>query len=160
MNTKIATDTNTKLIRESINSSRNYRKLGSEKANADAVLVLSDAVRDAGNDELADLLGSVGRFLKVWAQHRCRVWGYTDCITYASDRSKFIALDYGTSDSMAASGCFLVEKATGYVWTIKGYGKKNRVCATSLDELAATYQANIDEPRCNVRGRTGEMLAE
>ena len=51
----------------------------------------------------------------------------------AKDRSKYIALDDGTS------GAFLVEKLTGDVWTIKGYGRKNRRVGT-LDELIAHYQ--------------------
>src|SRR5688572_21773491 len=54
----------------------------------------------------------------------------------AKDRAKFIALDDGTS------GAFLLEKQTGLVYCIKGYGRVDkRKCCGRLDDLIAKYSA-------------------
>ena len=58
----------------------------------------------------------------------------------ARDRRKYIALDQGTG------GVFLVDKATGDVFTIKGYGVPNRRVGT-LAQVTARYQAGQAPPR-------------
>ena len=56
----------------------------------------------------------------------------------AVDRVAFIALDRGSS------GVFLLEKATGLVWSIRGYGKKNRV-VKHIDDLTAEYREATEQ---------------
>jgi hypothetical protein len=64
----------------------------------------------------------------------------------AKDRGKkYIYLDEG------GSGAFLLEKATGDVFRIKGYGVKGRKIGT-LDSLIAEYRAaNEKNHQCNQR---------
>ena len=52
----------------------------------------------------------------------------------AKERTKFIACDAGTS------GMFLVDRATGDVYSIKGYGRPNRKVGT-VAGLTAAYRA-------------------
>jgi len=49
------------------------------------------------------------------------------------ERRKYLALDRGTS------GYFLVDRATGEVFSIKGYGVPNRRVGT-VEELTAQYR--------------------
>lgn len=56
----------------------------------------------------------------------------------AKDRRKYIALDKGRDQW--ASGCYLVDKGTGDVFTIKGYGVPNRKIGT-LDSMIAAFRA-------------------
>ena|SRR6478672_7060862 len=53
---------------------------------------------------------------------------------HAEDRKKYIALDRGSS------GAFLLDKATGAVYSIKAYGKPNRAIG-HIAELTAKYRA-------------------
>jgi hypothetical protein len=155
-------DATTKALRKAVNHddrATRYDMKGVERANSNAVAVLADAVEEAGNGDLAAILRKVAEFLPVWAEHRNRFYCYSQsntAATWATDRNKFIALDYGDTDTTSASGCFLVEKATGYVWTIKGYGKKKHICATDLAELTRQYQENIDQ--YDRRKKAGEQI--
>lgn len=155
-------DTNTRALRNVVNhgnKDKRYSMKGVERANANAVAILADAVEEAGDASLAAVLRKVAEFLPVWAEHRNRFYGYSKkntAATWATDRNKFIALDYGDTDTTSGSGCFLVEKATGYVWTIKGYGKKNRVCAADLAKLTEIYRENIAQ--YDARVAKGEKL--
>lgn len=56
----------------------------------------------------------------------------------AKERRKYIALDYGNQHNR--SGCFLVERETGIVYSIKAYGVPNRVLG-SLAEMTAKFVA-------------------
>ena len=120
-----------------------YRRVG----NSLACVVYADAIEEAGEPELANLWRQVGRFLDVWHENTRLFWTYENLDVdecdpkSAIDRRQMIALDHGTS------GAFLVEKATGFVWGIKGYGKKNRVVSASLGELIAEYEAANAEGR-------------
>ena len=159
-------DTNTRALRTVVNhggkKEKRFTMKGVERANSLAVAILADAVEDAGDAALAEVLRKVARFLPVWTAHRNRFYSYRNqgvegtAAPWATDRNKFIALDYGDTDTTSASGCFLVEKATGYVWTIKGYGKKNRICGYDLDKLTAEYEANIAQ--YDARVKKGERL--
>jgi hypothetical protein len=44
----------------------------------------------------------------------------------ATDRRKFIALDRCRGGTYHREGVYLLEKATGLVWTVSGYGRPNR----------------------------------
>lgn len=55
----------------------------------------------------------------------------------AHERRKYIALDEGSTDGVHRSGVYLVDRATGEVWTIKGYGVPNRRLGTVTDVIAA-----------------------
>jgi hypothetical protein len=122
---------------------KDYRRAG----NSLTCLVYADAHREAGEEELADLWALVGRFLDVWHENERLFWNYEnlnpdeDCPKSAIDRRQMIALDRGTS------GHFLVEKATGFVWTIKAYGKKNRVAYANLAEAIAGFEKANAEAR-------------
>lgn len=120
---------------------KDYRRAG----NSLTCRVYADAHREAGDDHLADTWELVGRFLDVWHESERLFWDYAtlnpdeDSPKSAIDRRQMIALDCGTS------GRFLVEKATGYVWSIKGYGKKNRVVWASLADAIQDYEkSNAD----------------
>lgn len=58
----------------------------------------------------------------------------------AKERRKYIALDRGTG------GAFLVDKATGDVWTIKGYGVAGRRVMHISDWAAYWTAATDDNP--------------
>jgi hypothetical protein len=146
------TDANAKQVRAQLNKSRAPGLKGEERANSNTCRVLSDALRDAGEERLADLWRAVAEFLDVWAEHRRLCHGHRDALTYASDRTKFIGLDYTDAGYTGGSGMFLVEKETGYVWSIRGYGKKNRIVALHLDALAGAYRDNIQ--RAKLIGQT------
>lgn len=135
--------TTIKALKKIINAKKNEWR--EERANAMECFVYSDAIREAGDDRLADMWMEVGEFLQVWSDHLRIVGDWTSMqTTFASDRNKFIALDQGVN-ATGASGVFLLEKETGYVWSIKGYGKKNRIIRTSLRELTEEYRANLEE---------------
>lgn len=63
---------------------------------------------------------------------------------HARDRKKFVALDEGDS------GVFLVEKETGKVFTIKGYGRPNHYVGM-IEELTAKYIAATEHNRLVAR---------
>jgi hypothetical protein len=56
----------------------------------------------------------------------------------AVTRSRWICLDVGPAPYF--SGVFVVDRATGHVYTIKAYGRPNRLIGT-LRDLTAEYQA-------------------
>ena len=58
----------------------------------------------------------------------------------ARERTKYIALDNGLS------GCFLVDKETEMVYTVKTYGVPNHFCGT-LDGLIESYSNGISKSR-------------
>lgn len=132
-----------KAVRKVLNAHKKNDALkGMERANAGTFGILSDSLRDAGAEFLADVCGAIARFLPVWKHYERTVRGFTSYETWGTDRNKFIALDYGSEGgTFGGSGCYLVEKETGYVWSIKAYGKKNRVVAVTLDELTAKLEA-------------------
>lgn len=136
-----------KAVRKCLNAHKNNDHLkGTERANAVTFGILSDSLRDAGEEFLADVCGAIARFLPVWKHYERTVRGFTSYETWGTDRNKFIALDYGSENgTYGGSGCYLVEKATGYVWSIKAYGKKNRVVAVTLDELTARLEASAEQ---------------
>lgn len=132
-----------KAVRSKLNElGRSLTLKGVEKANASVFAVLADSVRDAGNEPLAEVLNGVARLMPAIQEHRRAVWGYDTCTIHGSDRNKFIAIDMGSESGTCGSGLYLVEKATGYVWSIKAYGKKNRVVAVSCDAFRETLEAN------------------
>jgi hypothetical protein len=61
----------------------------------------------------------------------------------AKDRKKFIALDSGTS------GCYLLDKVTGEVWGIAGYGRPNRRYRPgNLGQMTETFRGGLaSQPR-------------
>jgi hypothetical protein len=71
-----------------------------------------------------------------------------DYDTYATKsahpRSRFIALDCGGPSNR--SGAFLVEKATGVLYSIKGYGRPNRPLG-DIRALTASYEAATAQGR-------------
>jgi uncharacterized protein (TIGR02996 family) len=135
----------------------------SEPADAAVRLALADALEEAGDNDaagcerkVAGILALAGtlpvsigdprvpEFLELWHENGRRYFEKCyqnldyDSAYYgktAKDRSKYIALDSGTS------GVFLLEKATGEVFRIKGYGVPNRKkCVGTLDRLIAAYR--------------------
>lgn len=149
----ILIDDTTKAIRATVNAKagkKGFNLKGIDRANSIAFAILADAVEEAGKPELAKVLRDISEFLPVFAQHRSAFYSYNKgheitAATWGTDRNKFIALDFGDLDTTSASGCFLVEKETGFVWSIKGYGKKNRVVAASVAELTAIYRDNLQQ---------------
>jgi hypothetical protein len=84
---------------------------------------------------------SVTAFLNAWheserayfEQHYSALVYDRDAPKTAKERRKYIALDNGTS------GVYLVDKATGDVYSIKAYGVPNRRLG-SLADLTARYR--------------------
>lgn len=81
----------------------------------------------------------IDAFVEAWHENGRLFWNY-EWLDYdhnerksIKDRRKYVALDCGTS------GAFLVEKATGLVWSIKAYGVPNRIVGT-LEELTEQYR--------------------
>jgi hypothetical protein len=137
-----------KAMRDAVNKdarhpTKDYRRAG----NSLTCLVYADALEEAGDAEQAAVWRLAGRFLDVWHENTRLFWDYATLDPdeqdpkSALDRRAMIALDHGTS------GCFLVEKATGYVWSIRGYGKKNRVVWASLADAVASYEKANAEAR-------------
>lgn len=56
----------------------------------------------------------------------------------AHDRKKYIALDRGQR-GVNQSGVYLLDKATGDVYSIKGYGRPNRRIGT-LEDMTARFR--------------------
>ncbi len=89
---------------------------------------------------------AVAAFLSAWHENgRAAFERSTPSLDYdtyypktAKDRSKYIALDRG--GEFNRSGVFLLDKATGIVWSIKGYGVKNRQLG-HIDALTAKYES-------------------
>lgn len=147
-------DETTKLLRNTVNAHKGkagYNLKGVEKANSVAVSILADAVQEAGDEALAGILRAISEFLPLWAENKDigndDAPDFAKAVCWATDRNKFIALDYGCVGTTSASGAFLVEKATGYVWSIKGYGKKNRVVAVSVADLIEQYKDANEKSR-------------
>ena len=77
----------------------------------------SDALRDAINRVLAEWIASEGpEFDKQYPALR---YAHRD-LPHAVEKAKYINLDSGNS------GAFMVEKSTGNVFGIKGYGQTDR----------------------------------
>lgn len=84
---------------------------------------------------------SVTEFLKAWHEsERTYFERHYSALVYdrdspktAKERRKYIALDSGTG------GVYLVDRATGDVYSIKAYGVPNRRLGT-LAELTARYR--------------------
>jgi hypothetical protein len=101
------------------------------------------AARELRDGELATLTATspeILAFLRAWHENgRARFERDCGSLVYdeyapktAKERRKYIALDEGRS------GRFLVDKATGVVFTIKAYGTTNRRIGT-LAELTAQF---------------------
>lgn len=103
----------------------------------------------------------IAEFLALWhengREHFARCYphlyatGAYDSPAYAKtakDRGrKYIALDDGTS------GRFLLEKATGEVWTIKAYGRPNRRVSTLGGLIREYREANERNRLCSAAAR-------
>jgi len=88
----------------------------------------------------------VRRFLTAWHEngraaferdHPALVYD-TDQPRAAKERRRFLALDVGTS------GCFLVDRKTTTVYSIKGYGVPNRALG-ALADVTAAYEYATQE---------------
>lgn len=86
-----------------------------------------------------DLDAKIDDFVEAWHENGRIGWNY-EYLNYdeyerktVKPRNKYVALDRGTS------GAFLVEKATGMVWSIKAYGVPNRMLGT-LEDMTAKYR--------------------
>jgi hypothetical protein len=82
------------------------------------------------------------RFLAAWhengrarftAQYPNLDWDSPECRHYARDRKKYIALDHDHG------GYFLVDKISEGLWTIAGYGQKNK-CIGTLTTLTEHFE--------------------
>jgi hypothetical protein len=154
MQNTLLNNTDTKALRNVVNAhnkDKGFTLRGVEKANNNAVAILADAVRETGNETLADILNGIAEFLPVWEENKDinnqDAPAFAKAACWATDRNKFIALDYGCVGTTSGSGCFLVEKATGYVWSIKAYGKKNRIVAVSMADLVRQYRESNETAR-------------
>lgn len=84
--------------------------------------------------KLPDLDEKIAAFVTAWHENGRIGWSYdaleydSYCKKHVKERTKYIALDEGTS------GRFLVDKATGMMWSIKAYGVPNWMLGT-LDDM-------------------------
>lgn len=137
--------TNLKSMKAALNAQAKS-KAPTERANSFTCRVYADAHHDAGDEPTAALWQKVADFLDTWHENGRMFWHY-EHVDYdatepktAIDRNKLIALDHGSS------GAFLVEKATGTVFQIRGYGKKGRPVG-HIDALIARYREANEENR-------------
>jgi hypothetical protein len=125
-----------KALKKNLNANRHL--MGPDRANSATVGVYADAVRDTGDNRLADVWDEVFQFMPVLQEHRRVCWS-DDCRSVtASDRAKYIAIDTD------GGGMFMIDKETGQVYTIKAYGRPKCIVCQSLRELRVIYQRNID----------------
>ncbi len=91
---------------------------------------------------LDGLDAKIDAFVEAWHENGRPFWEYENtpgmkydeyCRKEVKERNKYVALD------QKGSGVFLVDKATGIVWSIKGYGVPNRMIGF-IDDLTAKYK--------------------
>jgi hypothetical protein len=74
----------------------------------------------------------------VNAKHQLGGYTFPPNKVYAKQRMKFVAIDIG------GSGCFLVEKETGEIFNIKGYGVPDRNKKRKAD-IGNIYTADLSK---------------
>lgn len=77
---------------------------------------------------------------------------------HATDRRKYIALDEEVNGEHFASGHFLIDRETGDIWTIRGYGQRGGIVMNLRDWVAYWNSApGRDAQRGAYNGSTGRQ---
>lgn len=101
---------------------------------------------------LTDDSPEIREFMEAYEANQkiSRRWCYDRVV--AETRRKYILIDETTESGVSRSGRFMVDRETGYVYTILGYGKRGHLIGTSLGKMVAEYRAATAsfDPRCRV----------